>query len=61
MNNKFLITGGIVVITLFIITIFGIACSNYDYIKNTKITNKYDIIINEKDSCIYKFKNGSSI
>lgn len=54
MNSKFLITSGIVIITFFIITVFGIAYSGYDYIQNTKITNKYNIIINEKDSCIYE-------
>lgn len=54
MNNKFFITAGIGVITIFIITVFAIAYSGYDYIQNTKITNKYNIIINEKDSCIHE-------
>jgi peptidoglycan hydrolase CwlO-like protein len=54
MNNKFFITAGIGVITIFIITVFAIAYSGYDYIQNTKIRNKYNITINEKDSCIYE-------
>lgn len=54
MNSKFLITAGIVVITFFIITVFVISDSGYDYVQNTKITNEYKIIINEKDSCIYE-------
>ena len=54
MNNKFIIIGGCVVITLFIITFFPILYYGYNHIKNTKITNEYNIIINEKDSCIYE-------
>lgn len=54
MNNKFIIIGGCVVITLFIITFFPIVYYGYNYIQNTKITNEYNIIINEKDSCIYE-------
>ena len=54
MNNKFIIIGGCVVIILFIITFFPIAYYGYNYIQNTKITNEYNIIINEKDSCIYE-------
>ena len=54
MNNKFIIIGGSIVITLFIITFFPILYYGYNYIQNTKITNEYNIIINEKDSCIYE-------
>ena len=54
MNNKFIIIGGCVVITLFIITFFPIVYYGYNYIQNTKITNEYNVIINEKDSCIYE-------
>lgn len=54
MNNKFFITCGIIVITFFIITVFGVVSSSYDYIQNTKIEDKYDTIINEKDDCIYE-------
>lgn len=54
MNSKFLITAGSVVIAFFIITVLAIAYSGYDYIQNTKITNEYEITINEKDSCIYE-------
>lgn len=54
MNNKFFITAGISVIALFIITLFAIVDYSYDYIQNNRRVDKYNTIINEKDSCIYE-------
>lgn len=54
MNTKFFIIGGVSVITLFIITLFAIADYSYDYIQTNRAVNKYNTIINEKDSCIYE-------